>query len=716
MHIYLPPYSKWQYTDTISRVHTNPININTDTLPSGYHIRQMTQPVKYPVTDQNDRQIALLLAAVALAFYLRTLAPDVLPGDPGEFQFAAWRFGLAHPTGYPLYLLLGGLWQRLLGPAGINPAAALNGLSAVLGAAAVGLTYLALIRWSAGPPAMRRLAAVYSAVLFGINLTFWSQALITEVYTLHMVLVLGVLLAAQHAAPGAPGIPPAPISARPLLLLAGITGLALSHHGMALLLLPGLAVYLALQGQGRRDLPLRVWFGMAALLVAPLLLYLYIPLRGGAAASPWYHQRLGESTLTLYTHTRAGFLDFITGRSISIGFHSPGDALSQLSQAGWLWRYHFGWVGLVMILLGIGWLIRRRAWPILAFTALYALLQQIFVLFYAIGDILVYYIPLYWIGALWAGFGLLGLSTGWQPVNALDDAALEEIAEEQMIAPGKPSPAASAEDAPPRVGGLAIAGRIMAGLLLLWTLRDITVIAAAIDQSQSRGARVQWDMILAAQPPADAILVSNDRNEIVPLFYFQQVEGRGQGMTGLFPLIAPGTDFADIGATLDTALDAGRPQPVYLIKPMPGLEVKYELAPQTPPLVQVLGPHASAPMHPVVYPFGPLQLVGYDWLPAATGVQVRVYWQVVEPVGGNYTATVQLLDASGSKLAQDDFAPGGDYYPTSLWKPGELLVVEHHLALENAPSDAATLLIGMYQGVEFTSPAEPIRIPLPSQN
>ena len=50
----------------------------------------------------------------AAALYLRTLAPGVLGGDSGEFQFAAWLGGFAHPTGYPLYLLLGYLWTHLL--------------------------------------------------------------------------------------------------------------------------------------------------------------------------------------------------------------------------------------------------------------------------------------------------------------------------------------------------------------------------------------------------------------------------------------------------------------------------------------------------------------------------------------------------------------------------------------------------------------------------
>ena len=80
--------------------------------------------VKSDPANRTDRGIAILLMAVTLALYLRAMAPDMLPGDPGEFQFAAWRLGLAHPTGYPLYMLLGSAWQHVLAILGVSPAAA----------------------------------------------------------------------------------------------------------------------------------------------------------------------------------------------------------------------------------------------------------------------------------------------------------------------------------------------------------------------------------------------------------------------------------------------------------------------------------------------------------------------------------------------------------------------------------------------------------------
>jgi hypothetical protein len=74
--------------------------------------------VKSTALTRLDRQIALVLAAVVVGLLIRSTPLDLLPGDAGEFQFAAWNFGLAHATGYPLYLLLGGAWQHLWAWAG----------------------------------------------------------------------------------------------------------------------------------------------------------------------------------------------------------------------------------------------------------------------------------------------------------------------------------------------------------------------------------------------------------------------------------------------------------------------------------------------------------------------------------------------------------------------------------------------------------------------
>lgn len=629
-----------------------------------------------------DRLTPALLAATTLAIYLRTLAYDVLPGDPGEFQFAAWRLGLTHPTGYPLYMLLGGLWQRGLALLGVNPAAALNALSAVFAVLAVLALYALMRRAPLANLTQSRAVAVFTALLLAANHTFWSQALIAEVYTLHALLLLGLLLTLDNLTRGDSS---GSAVTRPLTGVALIAGLSLTHHAMTLLAAPAVLLYLWATRYPWRTITARGWLALVAAFTLPLLLYAYIPLRSGPQASPWLHQRLGEGTLSLYHNDWSSFLNFITGRSISVGFYSVEQAWANIPQAALLWHAHFGWAGLTLMALGL-YFVARHNRPLLLLTVALAVTQQVFNLFYAIGDILVYYIPLYVTGALWAGYGAAAL---------VDGAWLAARLRRPQIA--------------------ASFSALIAILLFLLPLSALSSGSSRLDLSADRTARATWEEILAAAPADNAILISNDRDEIVPLFYFQYVEGRAPGLTGLHPLMAPDERFSDIGATIDTALSEGRGQPVYLIKEMPGLEIKYRLQPDAPPLVRVLGPVEATPMYPVNQPLGGLTLTGYDWEPLAEGVRVRLHWRVDERLHQDYTGTVQLLAADEHMIAQDDRPSGGAYYPASLWKPGEQLIDERLLNLDaGLPAEGLTLLAGMYAGPQLEHLAPPLRIAIPA--
>lgn len=655
--------------------------------------------------DRLDRQIAFVVGAIAFAFYLRVLAPGLLAGDSGEFQFAAWQLGLAHPTGYPLYLIMGWFWQHALALIGFSPAWALNAFSAITAGVGVGLLYWMMAQWVPLRAPQRRIVGLYSATLLATNLTYWSQALIAEVYALHVVLMLALLLA-THSLVRIPTL-------RRLLLVAALAGLALTHHAMTLLWLPALLLYWFRADWGWRRFSWWHWLLAIGIALLPLLLYLYIPLRSGPEASPWYHQPLGDGTLTLYANNWASFWAFFSGQSISVGFRTLRDALAQIPQAAWLWQYHLGWVGLVMMAAGLVWLKVTRRHAILIATLFYVIAQQLFNLFYNIGDILVYYIPLYLVGAIWAGFGMAALVTGqWNtsqtPLKVTsppDQGQGQRQGQAQVQEPGQ---------------GLRSVGMVVGIAILLLVMLELPVTSKQIDQSTSTVERDQWEQILAADPPANAILVGNDRNEIVPLFYLQTVEQRATGITGLFPLIAPDPRFRDIGATLDTALREGGDQPVYLIKPMPGLEIRFDLQPVTPPLVQVQERATTPPSVRVDQPYGPLQLLGYDLIPGTEGIELVLHWQVNEPLAENYVATAQLLGPNDEKLAQDDHLPGGDYYPTALWKVGDQLLVRHNLPLDSSQDsslaaslpDDLRLLVSFYSASDFTPLAQPLVLPI----
>jgi hypothetical protein len=118
---------------------------------------------------------AIILSLLTLALYNRTLAPDVLYSDSAEFQTLAYTLGTTHSTAYPVCLLL----ARLVGLLPFcTPAWRIGFFSAIGAAVAVAGTYLAVHRLT-----VSRIGAVLGSAALALSYTFWSQAVIAEVYT-----------------------------------------------------------------------------------------------------------------------------------------------------------------------------------------------------------------------------------------------------------------------------------------------------------------------------------------------------------------------------------------------------------------------------------------------------------------------------------------------------------------------------------------------------
>jgi hypothetical protein len=191
-----------------------------------------------PRPDQTDRWIALVVGVTALGAYVRTLAPDVLYGDSAEFQTLAYTLGMTHSTGYPVYLLLG----RLLGflPVG-SPAWRINLLSAVGAAVALGCIFL-LVRHLT----RSRVGALLGSVALDLSYTFWSQAIIAEVYTPALAFLTAILILLWRWRDD-------PTENNRLLLFASLlTGLSLGVHLFVALVMPTAVAFVAWTLYARR--------------------------------------------------------------------------------------------------------------------------------------------------------------------------------------------------------------------------------------------------------------------------------------------------------------------------------------------------------------------------------------------------------------------------------------------------------------------------------
>src|SRR5256884_688988 len=149
---------------------------------------------------------------VALVVYSWTLAPTVTLTDSGELIVAAYGLGVAHPPGFPLWVMLAHLASLV--PVG-SVAVRINFSSAVFAALACAMLTLAvaelLVTASciAAPRRRNKAArqgsntessnadgilifapAVGAGLLIAFSRTLWSYATITEVYTLNAFLVL----------------------------------------------------------------------------------------------------------------------------------------------------------------------------------------------------------------------------------------------------------------------------------------------------------------------------------------------------------------------------------------------------------------------------------------------------------------------------------------------------------------------------------------------
>jgi hypothetical protein len=220
---------------------------------------------------------------IPLVVYYFTTCPVIYFGDAGELIVAAWRGGIAHPPGYPLYVILLAIFLRLplqfLAPHTqfFQPIAwQANLFSAVVGAAAIWVLFLIVLRilrnhwW-----------AFAAALLAATGKTFWSQTGISEVYTLNALLAGLVCLFALLMAETDPGS-----HRRKILFRYGTLcmGLSLANHhemlffGLVWLMMLKLALETDLSGEDRLAFRKRMLKDVLIFGGLGLLPYLYLPI------------------------------------------------------------------------------------------------------------------------------------------------------------------------------------------------------------------------------------------------------------------------------------------------------------------------------------------------------------------------------------------------------------------------------------------------------
>ncbi|MCE9587325.1 MAG: DUF2723 domain-containing protein [Verrucomicrobia bacterium] len=166
-------------------------DITPSSIPeSAVSVEERVHP--FHVFDSYERWNSLIAFLIALVTYWATVMPNIGLNDDGEMATAALHFGVMHPSGYPLWTILAGLFSHLL-PFG-NGSWKINlfsGLCSAIAAALFSLISLSATRWLG---VAKKPATILSGA---VTLTFiwctpvWSQAVIGKgLYALHICMMM----------------------------------------------------------------------------------------------------------------------------------------------------------------------------------------------------------------------------------------------------------------------------------------------------------------------------------------------------------------------------------------------------------------------------------------------------------------------------------------------------------------------------------------------
>jgi tetratricopeptide (TPR) repeat protein len=393
---------------------------------------------------------AVAVFLIALALYSWTLAPTVTLVDSGELIVVARFLGVAHPPGFPLWVMLAHIASLI--PWG-NVALRIHlasALFAALASAVLTLVVAELMIIASSFSSWRRLAtkknprqnrkakpyasrgetdfgsdfgrplvfapALGAGLLLAFSRTLWSYATIAEVYTLNTLLIVMVFLLmfrwrrciiegrrSAGLAAGGGGRSESGIT-RDAFLHAGavVFGLGLGvHHVTVALMLPALAL-LVYRTEGLKFFTSkRLLFAALFSLAAFLAVYAYLPLAAsGAPIISWGNPRSLEE---IWWH--------ITGRQYQVFFSFSLKEMGEqflefvrmvLREFGWPWMP----VGLALAIAGFVNVFkqdRTTFW----FLTLVAGADLAYALGYSIAeDKDAYYLPAFISIAIAAGFGL----------------------------------------------------------------------------------------------------------------------------------------------------------------------------------------------------------------------------------------------------------------------------------------------------------------------
>lgn len=248
------------------------------------------------------KYFSVILSVCVFIIYLFTLAPSVVQIDSGELAAVQATLGIAHPTGYPLFTIMGYLFSLI--PLPFTKIYQLNLLAAIYCSAAAGIfSYTAkylidnLSEFHITKSVKQKkkdktkkeyihfeleenlkiIFSVLAALTLAFSKTFWFQSTSVEVYSFHLLLISLIILFLLKAFVEQPKS--SVIYKNHWMIFAFVLALGFSNHMTTLLILPG-AAYLYFTKEKFSSQSFKNLFKMITLFLIILVInYSYLPIR-----------------------------------------------------------------------------------------------------------------------------------------------------------------------------------------------------------------------------------------------------------------------------------------------------------------------------------------------------------------------------------------------------------------------------------------------------
>lgn len=364
-----------------------------------------------------------ITALFTFIIYLFTLAPSVVQIDSGELAAVQATLGIAHPTGYPLFTIIGYLFSLI--PLPFTKIFQLNLLASIYCAAAVGVfTYTikycldnisafkkkSSIKESSKkekkkgkeqataekvveiPQNFKLLTAVFGGLTLAFSRTFWFQSTSVEVYSLHLLLITLIILFLLKAYVNS-------FENDKLiywLLFAFFLALGFTNHLTSILILPGTA-YLYFIKYKFNFLSIRKLALMILLFAVVLVaVYSYLPLR--ASQNPLLNWGNPIDWERIYRH--------ITGRQYQVWLFTSFDSAGKQFSHFWSMLPFEFFIGLILSAVGL-FVAMFRARKLFLFVLISFVFSVLYSINYDINDIDSYFLLAFVMLSFFSAFGAL---------------------------------------------------------------------------------------------------------------------------------------------------------------------------------------------------------------------------------------------------------------------------------------------------------------------